>query len=186
MPLFSQTCSSWENAYNELNSEQHQKLEYCLRYLLEDTEIGYVLFGNKPIYLGGFYNNLELHHVIFSGNTKEIFFNKFLISLLEELNLIGKRDNYFIQVQYNKSFNQNDDHNYILVINKRSFIEVVNKHLLLFQYILGPKVTAESLLDKISDPNETIFSALNNDVTLVGMGWVTEDLILALKLLMQE
>lgn len=172
--VFSQnnkTCSHWIEAYDKLTPQQYQKLELCLKFLLDETEMGYVLFGNKPVYFGGYDDILDHYHNICSRNTKDFFFTRFFAELFEKLDLLMDIENdYIIQVQHKNSVQKaKDDFNYVIIVNKKAFLETVSRNLLLFQYILGPKVTAEGLLKKIVDSNETIFSALNNDVTLVGI-----------------
>lgn len=160
----------WEKVYDQISNEQKYKLEKCSKYLLKDM-LGYVLFGNKPVYLAGFFDPLTSHHIIFSPNIKETVMTRIMIDILEDANLIGSNpnSNFIIQVQYKKFQDKKNTYSYVLFINKKAFIETVNKNLLLFQYVLGPNVTAEKLLEKVASPNETLFSALNNDVTLVGI-----------------
>ncbi|NGX48809.1 MAG: Peptidyl-prolyl cis-trans isomerase Mip [Candidatus Anoxychlamydiales bacterium] len=161
----------WENVYNQISNEQKDKLEKCAEYLIKKDTLGYVLFGNKPVFMAGFFDPLTSHHSMFSPNIKETVMTRIMIDILEEANLIGNNpnSNFLIQVQYKKFQDKKNTYSYVLFINKKAFIATVNKKLLLFQYVLGPNVTAEKLLEKVASPNETLFSALNNDVTLVGI-----------------
>ncbi|KKL18254.1 hypothetical protein LCGC14_2477350 [marine sediment metagenome] len=97
---------------------------------------------------------------------------RYLYDLLKKKGLINsnKKKNKFNEDLY-KYIKENNQllEKVLVAINKKAFIETVNKNLLLFQYVLGPNVTAEKLLEKVASPNETLFSALNNDVTLVGI-----------------
>lgn len=157
----------------EISKEQKDKLKCCFKYLLETTSIGYVLFGNKPVYLGCFIEPNTSFHALFSPNNKEFIFTKIIVDLFKELNLplndINKDYIFLVQEKSFRFSSKKDKSIYVLFINKKRFVETVNNHLLLFQYVLGPNVTAKRLLEKFLDPNENLFTALNNDVTLMGI-----------------
>ena len=48
-------------------------------------------------------------------------------------------------------------------------LDIVKSNLPLFQYILGPEVTPEKLLTKLTDPNESFHNVLNENKTLIGI-----------------
>jgi hypothetical protein len=57
----------------------------------------------------------------------------------------------------------------VFFINKRALIHVIDQNLALFQYVLGPKVTALSLLNQFQDPFQNFSSILSEDRVLNGL-----------------
>jgi hypothetical protein len=54
-------------------------------------------------------------------------------------------------------------------INIAKLKEVIEKNINLFRYILGPKITAETLTNQIADADEPLDSILQNDLVLTGI-----------------
>ena len=77
-----------ENLQKPINfsSLQKTKLEKSFQILLENSYLGYVLFGNKPICIDGFFEPLTFHHVLFT-NTPNFISTKSIIAIFKELNL---------------------------------------------------------------------------------------------------
>ncbi|MDP1835527.1 MAG: FKBP-type peptidyl-prolyl cis-trans isomerase [Chlamydiales bacterium] len=56
-----------------------------------------------------------------------------------------------------------------MVINIPLFHQVVNENLSLFQYVLGPTVSSQTLLDALLSNRQTLYSLLKGDKVLIGI-----------------
>ncbi|NGX62185.1 MAG: hypothetical protein K940chlam9_01679 [Chlamydiae bacterium] len=77
----------------------------------------------------------------------------------------------------NIMFHFDDKDEYLLIINKKEFLKCVEKNLVLFQYLLGPNITPQSLLNSICS-NETSFcETVRYDRALIGilLGYGTQN-----------
>lgn len=125
--------------------------------LLKHTESGYVLYGIKPICIDSFSEEtccsglLDWHQTSVSlWGAKKILES----SLFHSKNIIIHID------EKEKLF---------YVINRRLFLDTIHSSLPLFQYVLGPTVTPESLLEAILSPDQSFFSVLHDDRVLIGI-----------------
>lgn len=134
--------------------------------LLEESEAGYVLKGKKPVCINGF--NLQDRFLT------ENAFHKMSVYLKEGANVwkkhnFGKYKSGIIVHVYNKGDSLVKNCVHVLVIHRDLFINTVNSNLPLFQYVLGPEITASSLLDKLTDPEQTFYDVLKDDKVLIGI-----------------
>jgi FKBP-type peptidyl-prolyl cis-trans isomerase len=147
------------------NQNEATVLERFFRTMLLQSEGGYVLYDTKPICINGFYAVDR-----FFGDSVR---HQESVDLREgakvwKKNIEAKNDNIIIHVYDGEdSFAKNYIH--ILFINKNLFLKTVQANLSLFQYVLGPSVTPQGLLNKLIDPKETFHSVLKNDTVLIGI-----------------
>ena len=150
----------------ELSSEETIALEQFFRVLIEKSEGGYVLNNNKPICVQGYYKE------DYFQNEHEQHANSVCLregaAKWKNLKLNDKNSNIIIHV-YNNEDELVKNSIHILFINKKLFHETVQNNLPLFQYVLGPDITSQTLLIKLTDPNETFHSTLKNDKVLIGI-----------------
>jgi FKBP-type peptidyl-prolyl cis-trans isomerase len=156
-----------------LDGERKQELEGVFRYLFVSTELAYVLYGNKPVCMLDI-GDLPLSFTFSNFGKTSVYLSKFF-DLLEEYKFHVREE--FIIKRNKMGARSGEDLEQVLFIRRSSFLQAVNANLILFQYILGPELTAEKLLEKLLRPEETLFSALNTNSTLVGvlLGYGTQN-----------
>ncbi len=140
-----------------------EKLEIGLRHALINTEMGSVLHGNKPICSEGIRVKNSLIS-LYTRNDKDSLYLKSLCEILQSLK-VGYKGNFLIKISEREDFGFHE----FLFINKSAFLRTVNENITLFQYILGPDVTAIKLLNKLLDPKESTHSILKDNCVLIGI-----------------
>ncbi|OJV07308.1 MAG: hypothetical protein BGO14_01055 [Chlamydiales bacterium 38-26] len=131
---------------------------------------------SKPICINGYYckdyfqNESEQHKnsVLLREGMKR----------WKELNLPPSNPNILVH-GYNNEDTFAKNHVHILFINKNLFLKTVQDNLSLFQYVLGPDVTPQGLLAKLTDPQATFHGVLKDDKVLIGilLGFGTQNSI---------
>ncbi len=139
-------------------------LDVFFRTLFEKSEAGYVLYGKKPVCIIGF-RVID----ILSPNS---YTHRTSVALKEGAcvwkRISPKESNILVHVyDHNDSLAKNCIH--VLVINKRLFHKTVQENLPLFQYVLGPDVTPEKLLDALIAKDASFSSVFKNDNVLIGI-----------------
>ena len=140
-----------------VSSHERATLEMFLKELLGHSEAGYVLYGNKPICF------LPINN---TANNQILRRNHYLSTVLaygadtwQRMHLPCQGEGYILHVSSK----------HLLLINCSAFYQAVNNNLTLFQYVLGPQVSAQKLLEKIIAPASDLFAALNHDKALIGI-----------------
>ena len=145
----------------DLSVEESCVLNQFFQVLVEDSEVGYVLLNKKPVCIHGFFNR-----------------DPFLVDALAHKHSVALREGARIwkelappQKDVVIQISGREDaciSNWIhvLTINRPLFREVVKNHLAAFQYVLGPAVTADSLLEALG--KQTYHSLLKGDKVLIG------------------
>lgn len=147
----------------EISGQDAKILNTFFREMLEEFEMGYVLFDAKPICIHGY--------------PPEDFFlreypsHKSFVFLREGAHVIStlpvSNNNIVIHVYSEKD--ESVDYVHVLFINKKLFLAVVKDNLALFQYVLGPEITPQKLLDQLTNPKASWHSVLSNDRVLIGI-----------------
>lgn len=124
--------------------------------LLKYTEAGYVLYDQKPVCVHGFSSNTcifepsEWHQVsVAICETKKILEND-----------VFKKGNIVFCF---------DEQENIIIINRKLFLKTIQDNLILFQYVLGPSITPDSLLTTFIESQKPFISLLNYDKVLIGI-----------------
>lgn len=75
---------------------------------------------------------------------------------------------------------EHEDNYEIISLNKKRVLEVIQENLSLFQYVLGPKVTPESVFSTLANSEDSFYDILQHDNALVGilLGFGTTNSIL--------
>ena len=158
-------CSLACHALEKLSGKDAAVLDTFFRTLTKQSEAGYVLHGKKPVCSHGFLKKdvlapeTDLH--VSSVALKEG------AQVWEKLKL--PQENIIVHIYDWNSHDIVDEYVHMLVINKKLFLETVQKNLSLFQYVLGPKVTPENLLKAITSPHNTFATVLKTDKVLIGI-----------------
>ena len=162
--------------YDQLSEREKYAVKIFLQDLMEDSEGGYVLFNQKPVCVTAY----EVKDSFFVNNErhKESVALKEGSAIWKKLN--KNKSDIIIHVSQSKD-PQIPQFTHILVINKPLFHQIVQKNLSLFQYILGPSVTPQKLLEELVCEDQPFHALLKYDKTLIGiiLGFGTENSLYA-------
>lgn len=146
-----------------------QILEIFFRALLTDSEGGYVLYSKKPVCFYTFSTDSQempgsANHAMGTYLCEGAKVWEKLLASQSSIN----NGNYILHIgnywkKSPKKWRQ------ILFINRHAFLDVVNKNISIFQYVLGPSVSAEKLLKRLLDPEENLASVVKHDNVLIGI-----------------
>ncbi len=159
-----------------LSKDETIILEQFFDILVRLSEGGYVLFGKKPICINGF-RTVDSFSIA-NDTHKESVYLREGAAIWKKIS-DGNFSNFLIHV-YDNCDSLVDNCIHILFINKQLFYQTVEKNLSLFQYVLGPDLTPESLLEKLTNSHETFHNVLKNDKVLIGilLGFGTQNSLL--------
>ncbi len=144
-------------SHEKISSAEAALLFPFFQTLIKSTEAGYVLDGKKPVCFDGFSEKIcsselsDWHQSsVALWGAKKILQRSFFQS-----------GNTFIHFDEKEGI--------FFIINRKLFLDTVSDNLPLFQYVLGPCVTPQSLLEAILSPDQSFFSVLRDDNTLIGI-----------------
>lgn len=149
-----------------ISSSEAKTLEDYAKAFLTATPLGYSLLGEKPAAFHNYqfpednHGDDWLSSYLWSGN-----------EVLKRIYHLNPEADFYLLI--------NELCGEIIVINKLKFLQVVNDNLSLFRYVLGPTLTAQSLLESIIQ-HKNLYAPINNDEVLIGilLGFGTESSIL--------
>ena len=156
----------------QFSPEEQKYLNVFFQMLICHSEVGYVLFGQKPVCWDEFYIDILL-----PPDTSN---RRFLTALHEGLNIWEKHSpphpNIIIVSHNHDRINKPNVHMF-LVINRDLFFKTVNEHLTLFQSVLGPEITAIKLFETLASGKLSFPEALKNNNILIGilLGYGTQN-----------
>lgn len=159
-------CMSSLSFALELSLQDQAVLEKFFLTLIQDSEGGYVLAGNKPVCINGFKEKDYFLHE--SENHKTSVFLKEGVNVLKA-KLPRKTSSNIILHYYDKPDPAISNWVHLLLVNQEIFFKTVNANQPLFQYVLGPEVRSSTLLEKLIDPEQYFHSVLKNDKVLIGI-----------------
>jgi hypothetical protein len=155
-----------------LANEYPPALTNFLKCLFLDSESGYVFFGSKPVcyYCVGDQNALMLGSSVHEQQATL----RNGIHWWEAAHPAQENDKFVLKIRPNREGYE------ILSLNKKEILRAVEENLVLFQYILGHKITPEYLFTTLATSDESFYTLLNNNNALVGilLGFGTENSIL--------
>ncbi len=155
---------AWRITLQSMPPEEKLYLEVFLRSMLVNSEGGYVLTGAKPVCMEGILSSgYSIRHIGTRLHKRSV--------ILKEGYRVWKK--YFNSYKSEKLIICCKDHPdsmysdwiHLLWIHPVKLKEVVQHHLTLFQYVLGPQVTPESFLCFLSNPSED----MPHDYVLLGI-----------------
>lgn len=157
--------SSKPQATLQFSAEETVILERFFDAIIWECEGGYVLHGAKPMCMTGFrthdnfYGEYDSHrHGVYLKEGARLWKN---------IPDAGKND-VIIHI-YDRPDVSVSSMIHVLVINKKIFCQTVKENLSLFQYILGPNITPETLLEKLTEPSSTFNEVLKGNKVLTGI-----------------
>ncbi|MDP1834893.1 MAG: FKBP-type peptidyl-prolyl cis-trans isomerase [Chlamydiales bacterium] len=149
---------------HDLSVEQETVLSTFVKTLLKDSEAGYVVLGQKPVCVEAYFSKDPLP--VNSSAHKQSTALRAGAKIWKDL--ADSPSDTIIHV-CDKEDPQLPRYIHLLVINKPLFYKVVDENLPLFQYVLGPAVTSQTLLDELLSNHQTIYSLLKGNKVLIGI-----------------
>ena len=155
----------WQKSLQSLSSEERLYLESFFRTMLTNSEGGFVLAGSKPVCEEGILSSDKIN--IRQIGTKA---HRRSVDLCEGYRIWKKCFEFIPSQKLIICCKDHPDQLYsdwihLMWINPQKLIEVVQRNLPLFQYVLGPQVTPASFLKYLLDPSQDI----PHDYTLTGI-----------------
>lgn len=150
---------------SSLPTYEKEALSSFFRLLLESESSGYSLYGEKPLSVQEFIKD-ELPLSLNENLIKRSCLLREGMRIWEKSGLASFQNNYVVHAS---RLPNSDGWLDVFLINKQALLHVVDQNLTLFQYVLGPKVTALSLLHQFLDPQQNFFSILSEDRVLSGI-----------------
>jgi|GEM_PF-5174806 hypothetical protein len=157
----------------KLQLEEQDTLDFLFRHFLEHTSLGYVLFGDKPVFTWGTLSGHESVGMLGDSLHQESVSLKKGLKILKALP-INQASSEFLLLESPGFY---EGWNELWVIHKKNFEKVFNENQPLFQYILGPNVSAQTLLEELMRPHASLSTLLRGDRVLMGivLGYGTEN-----------
>jgi hypothetical protein len=115
--------------------QEKKFLHHLCAELLYNSTMGYTLFGDKPISLT---SNLYAPTM-----DRNYFFLNLILPFIKEYKKSLSSPNFCVIVE------EEPEREFIYLVNKKAFRDMVQKNIDVFQNILGKDITAESLLDSV-------------------------------------
>ncbi len=141
----------------DLSKRQKTLLNEFL-FTLADSSAGYVLYGDKPVSIE--VCDLPRLRFLSSPNARTIALIKGK-ELWEDLKLSVENKEYALVIS------EEDSSCHFICINRKAFLQTVKDNLALFQYVLGPTVTPESLLNELTVSNNRFYQVLQDNQVLI-------------------
>lgn len=163
LDAFCQETSPIPQKQEALSISEYAILDSFFHVLFEESQGGYVFYGNKPICAEGILPKEENLFMVGGLLHRHSVVLKEGLRVWKNLNLENK--NYYIHCYEIPSYGWQQ----ILVINREEFIKTVQKNLQLFQYVLGPKLTPNRFFEQLIDPKESFSSLFKDDKVLIGI-----------------
>lgn len=134
-----------------------------------EEEYGYVLEGVKPISVRNFTPIEEIHAYTDVAYAQKEFANTLLVGQAINVwrRVCSKQNNFVLKaIPLNSPATTGWE---VQFINLPKLKEVIQENITLFQYILGPQISAESLAYAIAYSNQDFSSILQDDLALIGI-----------------
>lgn len=141
----------------DLSKKQKTLLNDFLSTLAESSA-GYVLYGDKPM-------SIEICdsptlRFLSSPNARTIALVKGK-EMWEDMKLSQENKEYVLIVS------EQETSSHFVCINRKNFLQTVRDNIALFQYVLGPLVTPENLLNELINSKHRFYQVLQNDPVLL-------------------
>jgi FKBP-type peptidyl-prolyl cis-trans isomerase len=156
----------FNRCHADISENDRKTLDVFFHLMIENSEVGYVLEGVKPVCGHGFFMN-----DIIAPNTPSHMDS---VALMEGIKTLKKLNIPFdnisiIAYENTESAHKTRAFHEVVFINKKAFLKVVEDNLILFQNVLGPFVTPQALLDRVTESRESFQSILKHDQSLIGI-----------------
>lgn len=150
---------------DQIPIEERKELEVFLQHLFARQELGYTLFGDKPVsfcfphtYPPGLSKRKPYRYILYIEGTRPFVKG---LAVWNQLKNRGVKDNYSLII-----YEEESCPTFAIMINKSAFLDVVNKNIDVFQNVYGPLMTAESLLRDLEEKRSGIEALCEHHVLL--------------------
>lgn len=143
----------------KMSLDDREALSLFFEGMIRLDVCGYTIFGDKPVSVTGYWTSPDSATDVFS---KEVLFKKGQI-------LWEKHKHLFPMPNFAITFVTCQDWCGLQIINKKAFKQVVSQYIEEFKKVLGPGITAEKLLERVSCSNCDISEVLKSDECLLGI-----------------
>jgi hypothetical protein len=155
-----------------LSLEESAVLRKFFEILIRESEAGYVIFNKKPVCIHGFYCrdpfrvNTSVHKQSVALREGARIWNKFNEKKSDIIVHICEKEDPIIP-----------GYIHVLIINRPFLQAAVKNNLTLFQYVLGPSITPNSLVDTLLSKGQTYCTLLKENKVLTGeiLGFGTQN-----------
>jgi len=160
LTLFSPFLWSGDNLKEftqDLSKRQKTLLNEFL-FTLADSSAGYVLYGDKPVSIE--VCDLPKLRFLSSPNARTIGLLKGK-EMWEDMKVSAENKEYVLVIS------EGETSSHFICINRKAFLQTVKDNLALFQYVLGPTVTPESLLGELTSSKNQFYQVLQDNQVLI-------------------
>ncbi len=148
----------------EIKPEDRSTLCSLFNSLIND-HFAYTLFGDKPVSLAARFMLTPWENTIEGIQCSGVFWKKWKV--WEQYKHLFPIKNFLLIKELSR--NRNFKILNVLIINKIEFIKTVNKHLPLFESILGRKIIPEELLKDIESNKLSFIDSIDDNQMLWGI-----------------
>ncbi len=154
----------------QIPQDEYQCLDVFFRTYIDD--LGYCLFGNKPMAVFGYRDPLvQVKEVDAMFDRFYFTFGPINLNRYRGWELWKKNQRFFPMKNYafikSKNFIDND-YEALVFINKKEFIETVHNHLSDFRKVLGKEITPEGLLEEVLTSKDVFGDVFKHHQGLIG------------------
>lgn len=139
-------CNSSNRGFSLLSHNEKQRLEDALKFLFQTSTFGYVLCGEKPMYLGGYRymskeeaeTDYDLNYHVQMTQTQHVF------------DKLSFRNKNFIFILKDTDIPKFKGKGKVLIlINRKALLKTIQENLSLFQERFGKEFTSSDVLETI-------------------------------------
>lgn len=158
-------ATSIQEIVKKISEEDQKNLKYLFHSVFLEQEGAYTLFGDKPVSMAGDFlipswrSTIQGYIGILGNGWKTWEKYKHLFPIRKYI-IVSER--YQFKKSGIVSF-------YIFVINKKKFIDVINKNIFLFEKLLNRKINPEQMLFDIETGKSSVYTSINRNETLLGI-----------------
>lgn len=150
-----------KEALKSIPPNDREDLEGLFYQLVNEDQFGYTLFGDKPVSIGSYFNVTPWENFIELGECNGIFWKKW--ATWEKYKNQFKIQNYLLLKETSPLVDE------IFIINKKSFIKMLNRHLDVFERILNKSINPKQFLRQIEEGKISFSDSIQNNEILLGI-----------------
>ncbi len=158
-----QSVSADNSLLVQMAEQERDKMDEFFEFLIRNSDAGYVFLGRKPVCVDFCHSDLSISSGTIGQSSNVIF--------LSGIDCVRKYAQHFASKRFLISVREDPEHLglfIIYVVNVKELERVFLQNKALFQYVLGPTIQFQDLLDVLTDENRDFFHFLKQDNVLIG------------------